>query len=282
MLIIAGLGLYSLRDLPLGVVETARSADFVYLEEYTSFVPGFNLEALERLLGKKVERVTRHELEDLSGRTLIEHARTHTVLLLAPGNPLVATTHASLIVEARRAGVPVRVLPAPSVVDGVVCSTGLHIYRFGRPVTLVMPDAERGFYPYSTYCVIKNNLRRGLHTLVLLDLRRDAGLELFMDVASAARTLLEMEELYREGVLSEETLAIGVARATAPDELIKVAHLAELARIDFGGPPHSLVIPGLLHDSEIEYLSMVHGADVEVMLRWNSYVKAKYADTLEL
>ncbi len=282
MLIIAGLGLYGLRDLPLGVLEAVRGADFVYIEEYTSFIPGFSLEALEQLSGRKIERVSRRDLEELSGRALIERAKRGTVLLLVPGNPLVATTHTSLIAEARRAGVPVKVLPASSVIDGVVCSTGLHVYRFGRPVTLVTPDRERKLYPYSTYYVIKSNLRRGLHTLVLLDLRRDSEPETFMDVASAAKTLLEMEDLYREEVLDESTLGIGVARATAPDEVVRVGSLAELSRAEFGGPPQSLVIPGLLHDSEIEYLYLVHGADTGVMKEWNRRVRTKFADTLEL
>lgn len=278
MLVIAGLGLYGLRDITLGVLELARGADWIYIEQYTSFTPGFTAEALERLLGKKVEEVSREDLENRSGLKLIEKAREGTVVLLTSGHPLIATTHASLVIEARRAGVPVRILPAPSVLDGIVSTTGLHIYKFGRTVTLVFPDRERRIYPYTTYAVIRDNLRRGLHTLVLLDIRREEGA--FMDIATAAALLLELEEVYREEVLSEDTVAIGIARATSPDEVVRVERLRNLRGIDFGPPPHSIIVPGLLHDSEIEFLSAVHSAPVEVMIEWNRAVRKGLKDTL--
>ncbi|MEM0376562.1 MAG: diphthine synthase [Thermofilum sp.] len=279
MLVIAGIGLYGLRDLPLGVIEIARGADRIYLEQYTSLAPGFSLEALEELFGKHVEEVARQDLEEQSGRELLEQARKSTVLLLTFGHPLIATTHTSLVVEARKAGIPVKILPAPSVFDGVICSTGLHVYRFGRPVTLVFPERGRKIYPYTTYAVIRDNLRRGLHTLLLLEIRRQEGV--YMDVATAAALLLELEEVFHEHVISEDTLAIGVARATAPDEVVKVGELRELAGEDFGPPPHSVVIPGVLHDSEIEFLSSVHGAPVEVMINWNKHVKKRLESTFE-
>lgn len=280
MLVVAGIGLYDLRDLPLGVLEIAREARRIYIEQYTSLAPGFSVEALEKLLGKRVEEVSRQDLEEQSGKKLLEQAREGIVLLLTFGNPLLATTHTSLVVEARRAGVPVKVLPAPSVLDGVVCSTGLHVYKFGRTVTLVFPEKERRVYPYTTYAVIRDNLKRGLHTLLLLDIRRQESL--YMDIATAAALLLELEEVFRENVLSEDTLAVGVARATAPDEVVRVGVLRELAGSDFGPPPHSVVIPGILHDSEIEFLSCVHGASVEVMTTWNELVKRRFGSTFEL
>lgn len=279
MLVIAGLGLYGLRDLSLGILEIAQEADWIYLERYTSLAPGFSVESLEKLLGKQVENVTRQDLENLSGRKLLEKARENTVLLLTFGHPLVATTHASLVTEARKAGIPVKVLPAPSVLDGIICSTGLHIYKFGRTVTLVFPDRERKTYPYTTYAVLRDNLARGLHTLMLLDIRQEEGV--FMDIPTAATLLLELEEVFREHVLSKNTLAIGVARATAPDEIVKIGDLHELTEMNFGAPPHSLIIPGLLHDSEIEFLSSVHGASVEVMVKWNENVKKKFKNIFE-
>uniref|UniRef100_A0A7C1PD72 Diphthine synthase n=1 Tax=Thermofilum pendens TaxID=2269 RepID=A0A7C1PD72_THEPE len=280
MLVVAGLGLYGTRDVPLGVLELLRKADIVYFESYTSLAPSLDKECIERLCGREVKEVRREDLEERSAREILAQAAEKLVLLLTVGNPLLATTHTAIILEAKKGGVPFLVIPSASVIDGVVCATGLHIYRFGRVTTLAFPDEEKGFYPFSTYLAIKSNLCRGLHTLVLLDLRAEENR--YMDPGYAAQLLLKLESMLSEGVLDEDTLVIVVARATAPDQEVRVCTLSEAARRSFGQPPFSLVVPGLLHATEIEYLHYVHGAPLEVMLKWNECVKRRFSSTLEV
>jgi len=280
MLVVAGLGLYGTRDIPLGVLELLREADVIYLESYTSLAPSLNKEALEKLCGREVKEVKREDLEERSARELLAEAAERVVVLLTVGNPLLATTHTAIILEAKKRGIPFLIIPSASVIDGVICATGLHIYRFGRVVTLAFPDEERGFFPYSTYFAVKSNMSRGLHTLVLLDIRVEEGR--YMDPRCAAQLLLKLESMLSEDVLGENTLVIVVARATAPDQYVKVCTLGEAAQKDFGQPPFSMVIPGLLHATEIEYLHHVHSAPLEVMLRWNMHVKKRFSSTLEV
>ncbi|MCC6039715.1 MAG: diphthine synthase [Thermofilum sp.] len=280
MLVLAGLGLYSTRDIPLGVLELLRRADVIYFEGYTSLAPFLNRETIERLCGREVKEVKREDLEERSARELLAEAAEKLVVLLTVGNPLLATTHAAIVLEAKRRGVPFLVLPSASVIDGIICATGLHIYRFGRVTTLVFPDEEKGFYPLSTYYAIKSNMSRGLHTLVLLDIKAEEGR--YMNPGYAAQLLLRLESMLSEGVLDENTLAIVVARATAPDQEVKVCTLGEAAQEDFGQPPFSVIIPGLLHATEIEYLQHVHGAPPEVMVRWNERVRKRFSNTLEV
>jgi len=280
MLVIAGLGLYSIRDIPLGVLDLLKKAEVVYFESYTSLAPSLNKEVIEALVGKKVKEVKREDLEDRSAQELLAEAHEKLVVLLTVGNPLIATTHSAIVLEARKRGVPFLILPSASVIDGIICATGLHIYRFGRVVTLVFPDEERGFFPFSTYFAIRSNLSRGLHTLVLLDIRAEE--KRYMDPGYAAQLLLRLENMTSGGSLSENSLVIVVARATAPDQEVAVCTLGEAARRSFGQPPFSLVIPGLLHATEIEYLHHVHGAPLEVMLKWNEHVRRKFSSTLEM
>lgn len=75
-----------------------------------------------------------------------------------------------------------------------------------------------------------------------------------MTVAQAATQLLQIEALRREGVLSDETRAIGIARLGQADQCIAVGSLAELAAADLGAPLHSLVIPGETHFLEDDML----------------------------
>jgi len=280
MLVVAGLGLYGTRDIPLGVLELLRKADAIYFEGYTSLAPSLDKETLEKLCGKEVKEVSREDLEEHSARELLAEAAERVVVLLTVGNPLLATTHTAIILEAKKRGIPFLTIPSASVIDGIICATGLHIYRFGRVVTLVFPDEERGFFPFSTYSTIKSNMSRGLHTLLLLDIKAEE--KRYMDPRYAARLLLKLESMLSEGVLDEDTLVIVVARATAPDQEVKVCTLGEAAQKDFGQPPFSVVIPGLLHATEIEYLQHVHSAPPEVMLRWNTHVRRKFASTLEV
>lgn len=74
----------------------------------------------------------------------------------------------------------------------------------------------------------------------------------FMTVNQAVAQLLEVEERRKEGVCGPETLAIGLARVGQETQCIVSGTLAELLRVDFGPPLHSLVLaaPGHMHELE--------------------------------
>ena len=271
MLVIAGLGLYGLRDVTLGALEYLRKADRVFLELYTSIVPGFRVEDLERLIGKRVTLVRRGDLEGPWLRELIGMAERELVVLLAPGDPFIATTHVSLRLEAAKRGVEVRVLPSPSVVNAVSASTGLDFYKFCRPVTIVRPSP--GYFPSTPYRVLRENLARGLHTLFLLDLDVERGYA--MTASEAVDILLELERREGGDVLGEDALLVAVARATSHDEV--VAAFTPTQRPDLGEPPHILVVPGLLNAVEAEALQTLAGAPADLVKRWCSKVRALVA-----
>jgi diphthine synthase len=78
----------------------------------------------------------------------------------------------------------------------------------------------------------------------------------YMSVNTAAQQLLELEERLGLGVCTPGTLAIGIARLGAPDQLIVSGTLAELVGVEFGAPLHSLILPGEVHDVEADALAV--------------------------
>ena len=269
MLVIAGIGLYELRDLTRGVLEELETADKVFIETYTSLIPAFNVKALENLIGKKVEVVSRSHLEGSWLRKMLKEAKEKKVVLLAPGDPFIATTHIVIRLEAEKRGIELKVLPAPSIVNALTASTGLQIYKFGRPVTIVKPSPT--YFPLTPYEVLEENLLRGLHTLFFLDLKVEEGY--FMTAQEAIEVLSLIEAKKRKGLINAHTPFVAVARATSPDEIVKVINL-DGEEIDLGPPPHSLVVPGYLNSVEMEALEVLAGADPNTLKAWNAYVKS--------
>ena len=75
-----------------------------------------------------------------------------------------------------------------------------------------------------------------------------------MTVAQAIDQLLEIEKNRGENVISDNTIAVGLARVGQEDQCVVSGTLLELLEVDFGKPLHSLVIPGRMHFLEAEFL----------------------------
>ena len=59
--------------------------------------------------------------------------------------------------------------------------------------------------------------------------------------------------------ISSETLVCVVARAGSPDCVVRAGPLKEMISLDFGGPLHTLVVPGKLHFMESDALRILAG-----------------------
>lgn len=257
-----GLGLCGAWGLSIEGLRLARACERVYVELYTSLVPHLELSELSRLIGKEVERVSRRELEGEWVESLIEEAREADVAILTPGDPFVATTHEAIRLEAVKRGVRVRVVHSASIASAIPGATGLSFYKFGRPATVVYP--EPGYAPQTAYDVVKENLTRGLHTLLLLDLREERGV--YMTAREAIHILIGLDRERREGLVTEDALVVAVARVGCADASVRAGRAVKVAEYDLGPPPHSLVIPGPLHFVEKEALMLVAGASEEEVL----------------
>ncbi len=254
-LVFVGLGLHDELGISLRGLEEAKAADKVFMELYTSLMPNLSIGNLERISGKEIETVSRKDLEEKGRETIIAAAESGKVAILVPGDPLVATTHMALRIEAEKLGIRTRVIHGSSVLSAVMGLTGLHSYKFGRSVTVPFQDENPSETPYE---VIEQNRQIGIHTLCLLDM--SAEKRRFMNVREALDSLLETEGRKRRGVIRPETLSVGVARAGSVEPLVKAGSIKELQEYAFGDPPHCLVFPGKLHFMEAEALAILANA----------------------
>ena len=252
-LIFVGLGLGA-GGVSMGALEALKACDRVFAEIYTAPVHDRALDDISKAIGKKIVILDRKEVEE--GRELMEAAKAGRCALIVPGDPMVATTHVDLRMRATKSGIRTRVFHAASVATAAAGLLGLQSYKFGRTTTL--PFTKPGYAPTSPYDAIEENLKQGLHTLVLLDI--DAENNKAMTGAEGLRFLMELEKKIGRGALKDTTIVCVVARAGHEDALVRAGELGKLAKEDFGPPPHCIVIPGKLHFMEAEALVGLAGA----------------------
>lgn len=251
---IVGIGL-SPRQITLEALDTINKCDLVYVDAYTSLYVNNGFNELRRIIGKELKFLKREDIEVHSAKIIIENAKKGLkVALLVIGDPHIATTHAAIIEEAKKAGIHVEMIPGISILCAAMTYTGLIPYRFGKATTLVYP--KEGIIYTSTYEVIKENRDRNLHTFLFLDL--DVEKQIYMTASEAAELLLKLEELCRAKVLSRDTKVIAIARAGSRNSCIVFETLEKLQRLNLGPPPHSIVIPApKLHPIEEEVLNYI-------------------------
>ena len=243
---LVGLGLNDPSSITVKGLEAARTAHKVYAEFYTAVLSGTKAE-LEAFIGRPVEVLDRLGVEK-GGPRLLEESRTHDIVLLVAGDPMAATTHSDLLVRFRHANVPLRIVHAPSIFSAAPGLLGLQHYKFGRATTLVKP--EKGWSPTSPFDAVAENHGRGLHTLVLLDIKSDQGY--FMTANEGIAQLLDLAKRTGNTWFGESAQVGVVARAGSDAPTVATGPAGALLKQDFGAPLHCLVVPGELQVVEQE------------------------------
>lgn len=254
MLIFIGLGLHDEKDVTLRGLEEARSCDVLFAEFYTSLLAGTSLKKIEAVIGKEIKLLTRADIEERSD-VLLLHAKNKKAGLLVAGDPLVATTHIHLRLRAKELGIETRVVHNASIFSAAPSISGLQNYKFGRSATIAIP--ETGFFPETPYDVVKENKKRGLHTLLFLDIKAEK--EGYMTANQGMRVMLEIEEKRKEGVFTEDTLCAALGSVGSDECVLKAGKVKDLIKKYFGPLPHSIVVLGKLHFIEEEYLKVFAG-----------------------
>ncbi|MEM5804668.1 MAG: diphthine synthase [Candidatus Aenigmatarchaeota archaeon] len=235
MLYIIGLGLGDERGLTLEGAEIARKCER-YAELYTNRWLG-TLAGLERIVGKVTE-LRRRELEEGS-EAFVAKVKDRDVALFVPGDPLAATTHVELVLEAKKQKVPVRIIHNASIFSAVA-ETGLQLYKFGRTATIPFSGQVEAVKE-----ALKTNKKAGLHTLLLLDL--DAEVKLYMSVADALKILLKAKALKPKDVI------VAAAGLGTDGSEVRCGTCEEVAKMKMGTPA-VITVPGKLHFKEEEFL----------------------------
>jgi diphthine synthase len=241
MLILAGLGISDEEGLTLEEIKEAKDSDYVFLESYTSIWLG-SAENLEKAIGKKVEILRRSDLEENVDK-IIQLAKTKKVIIFVPGDPLAATTHSSIILECKKRGINFKIIHNSSIFSAIF-ETGLHPYKFGQPFTIPLKEKVKGNLD-SIINGIKENKKRGLHTLCLLDI--DVENNKFLEVRDAIKFLLEND-------IIEDNEKIVVASCIGSKyQKIIWEEAGKIVNMNLRLPA-VVIVTGVLHFSEKEML----------------------------
>ena len=100
-----GIGPGTVGSMTTEAISAAKSADFRRYEAYTALWPDEELAKLEVLVGP-IEKVMRPEIENPD--EILSLAKDHVVAVLVVGDPLQATTHVDLQLQASEHGITVR------------------------------------------------------------------------------------------------------------------------------------------------------------------------------
>lgn len=245
-----GLGLSDEKDITVKGLETIKRCKYIYLENYTGTLQ-CTKESLEKFYGKPITEASRDLMENRSAE-LLNNSKDDDVAVLVIGDPMAATTHISLLMEAKEKGIKVNIIHNASILTAIGI-TGLQLYKFGKttsiPFTAETEDVE---VPYT---IIKENQEINAHTLVLLDLNPEE--KRFLTVSKALDILLRCEKRKGASILNEQTHIIALAGIGSDNQVIKAGSIAELLKWNVSIYPQSLIIPAkTLHFVEEEAMNM--------------------------
>ena len=244
MLYLISLGLADEKDMSLKALETAKKCDSLYIELYTTKMET-DSKKIEELVGKEVKDLPRSGMEEESTK-LIEEAKTNNVGIFVGGDALSATTHLSLLIDAKGQGIEFRIIHGSSILTAVA-ETGLQLYKFGAATTLVYP--QENYKPTSCYDTILKNRKIGLHTLILLDVKPPR----YMSVKEGLEVLFDIEKDRKENLITEDTFLVAASQLGSKKQKIKYGKAKDLVKESFDQPA-VLILPGDLHFLEKEFL----------------------------
>ncbi|MFH1326900.1 MAG: diphthine synthase [archaeon] len=236
MLYIIGLGL-NIDGISKYGLEIVKRCKRVYLENYTVDFP-YTAGELQDVLEKKIILADREKVESLE---LIDEAKKMDIALLVYGSPLTATTHITLIQEAKASKIKCKVIYAASVFDAVA-ETGLQLYKFGKITS--MPKWTKSFTPDSFMKTIQENMSMKAHSLILIDIGLDLDKAIEQLKIAAKKHKIPLKKLL---VCSN----IGTKYREIIYRDIEELEDAKIRK------PYCIIIPSKLHFVELETLSFL-------------------------
>lgn len=262
-----GIGLFDEKDITVRGLEAVKKCKYVYLENYTSIL-SVDVGVLEKFYGKKIILADR-DLVEKKADQILENAKSENTAFLIVGDVFGATTHTDIFLRAKEKKIEVHVINNASIMNAIGI-VGLELYKYGKTTSL--PFFDDNWKPQTAYDVINENHKAGLHTLCLLDIKvaepkkedikKGINKPLpprFMTINQAIKQLLDIESERKEKVFEQNTKLIGCARIGSEKPTIIYGKASDLLKKDFGGPLHSLIIPGKLHFVEEEMLKLYEG-----------------------
>lgn len=246
MLWFVGLGISGAKSIPHEALEVLSKADIVYLEQFTSPIGKSDLAKIKKMTNGEFKAAKRWLVED--GNEILKKAKRKKVVLLSYGDPYIATTHIELRTRAIQEKIKTYSIHASSSLTSMIGECGLQFYKVGKIAT-IMSEMNSLTTPYY---VIYKNIIEGNHTVLLLEYNQDK--DFFLDPKDALLGLIETEKGQKRNVIDYSTYAIVASRIGFKDQSIISGKISSLKKINFGKPPHTVIIPGRLHFTESDAL----------------------------
>ncbi len=237
MLYLIGLGLNFDGISKFGLA-VAKKCKKIYLENYTVDFPYSKIQ-LEEVIGKKITEADRDFVEGLE---IIDEAEKCDVALLVYGSPLTATTHITLLEEAKKSRIRTKVIYSASVFDAVA-ETGLQLYKFGKITS--MPAWKKSYEPDSFMKIVQENMSMKAHSLILADI----GLE-FQDALKQLEKAAKKYEVKLSKIVLCQVLG-------TQNRKISYKTIEEFKEFSGVRKPYCIIIPSKLHFMEKEFLDML-------------------------
>jgi len=244
MLFLVGLGL-SEKEIPIGTMEVCRNCE-LYVDRFTSLIEDRTTDYITEATGKRITELTRQDMEE-NARDIVQRASTKDVAILVGGDPLMATTHKILYIEAKRQNVKTYIVHANSIITTAIGESGLDFYRFGAPCTI--PKWSPHYSPLSFYEKIAANMTNGNHTILLLDY--DAKNMVTLDIKDAIDALEKADAFYKKGIINSKTKIIVLHNMSLETGKV-VATTIEKAKAENYGGVNIIILPAKLTEIEKE------------------------------
>jgi len=248
MLWFIGLGITGPDSLSENTKKIISDSDVVYFEQFTSPMPDADVQKIKQLTKGQFKFAPRWLVED--GKEILENAKSKNVSLLSFGDPYIATTHIELRTRAMQEKTKTGTVHASSALTSLVGECGLHYYKVGKTVTIMS-----GIVSTTPYYTIFENLKLGNHTIILLEYNQNKSF--FLDPKEALQSLLATEKEQTRKVISDSMYVIVASRIGQENQKIISGKISSLLGVDFGSPPHSMIIPGVLHFTESDALKVL-------------------------
>jgi diphthine synthase len=259
MLWLIGIGVNGYKGVSLHTLDILKKCDIIYFERFTSPLYEDDLINLNSLIGggydkeRKMIPAERWLVED--GNQILEQAKNGNVALITYGDPLIATTLSELEVRARKNLINVDIVHSASGITSLIGESGLHIYKFGRSVTMMSGPHSA----ISVYNAVFDNLLSRSHTLILTEYNNNDNKFFFLDPVQVFKMLIEIEKDVKYNIFSGETFVVVASRIGTEQKKIISGKIKSLIGMTFETGPHSIIITGSLHFTEsdaIRYLTI--------------------------
>ena len=239
MFYLIGIGL-SPNQITLEAKEAIKESKQVYIDNYTNKLSQGKIKDLEEIINKKITILNREELEQKK-----DYIKNNCCLLVI-GNPLSATTHYTVINDAKNNKLKVKVIPGISIFNyrGV---SGLFEYKFGKTISIVYP--VKNYFPTSYFNTIIENIKCKAHTLCLLDIKVDENR--YMSILEACEILEKIDD----NKILKDKVIVGLGAMGSSTERVITFDFKNYKKIKIKEQPQAMIICGKLNEYEKEAIN---------------------------